>query len=77
MLSVVRKALALRLLALPAPRPTISQSHLPRSLVRFRRGGRKEGHGIYTWPDGATYEGKYKKGRRHGSGLQTMSDGAV
>lgn len=26
-------------------------------------------HGVYTWPDGSTYEGQVLNGRRHGFGL--------
>ena len=30
--------------------------------------GKKEGFGVWQWPDGSYYEGQWKEDRRHGEG---------
>ena len=37
----------------------------------------REGHGIYTWPDGAKYSGDFHKGLRSGQGRYEFKDGSV
>jgi hypothetical protein len=39
--------------------------------------GRKNGWGIYQWPDGGVYEGEWKDDNRHGQGKQTYADGRL
>lgn len=36
----------------------------------------ENGHGIYTFPDGSTYEGEWKDGKEHGQGTWTLPDGS-
>lgn len=31
--------------------------------------GRMQGQGVYTWPDGKIYEGKYLEDQKHGFGI--------
>lgn len=38
---------------------------------------KKEGHGIFYWPDGRKYEGKWKNGKQHGEGTYTSSSGKI
>jgi hypothetical protein len=33
------------------------------------------GKGVYTWPDGMTYDGEWKDGDMHGKGVRTWPDG--
>jgi len=40
-------------------------------------GGYKEGHGIFTWPNGDRYEGSFHRDHCHGFGVQTYSDQRV
>ena len=37
----------------------------------------KHGYGIYTWANGAKYEGEWKDAKLHGFGTYTFSDGRV
>ena len=39
-------------------------------------GGKREGFGIYQWPDGARYEGAYWDGKPHGMGTRVFASGA-
>ena len=39
-------------------------------------GFKKHGYGIYTWEDGAKYEGKWKDDMKHGKGVFTLPSGA-
>ena len=36
---------------------------------------KKEGHGIYEWPDGRKYDGTWADGKQHGVGTYIKADG--
>lgn len=36
-----------------------------------------QGHGIYTWANGAKYDGEYKDNKKNGHGLHTWPDGSM
>lgn len=36
---------------------------------------KRDGHGIYTWPDGTRYEGEWRNDKKEGRGTYTWSDG--
>jgi len=36
---------------------------------------KKEGQGIFYWPDGRKYEGGWKNGKQHGIGTYTSAGG--
>jgi hypothetical protein len=38
------------------------------------KNGKKNGFGIYLWPDGRKYEGYWKDGYQDGSGIFTYND---
>ncbi|UJR19977.1 hypothetical protein I4U23_023109 [Adineta vaga] len=37
--------------------------------------GKKNGQGVYTWPDGRRYEGQWKEDKQHGKGTLKWPDG--
>ena len=37
----------------------------------------KQGHGVYTWANGAKYDGEYKDNKKNGHGLHTWPDGSI
>ncbi len=41
----------------------------------FFANGVYDGYGIFTWEDGASYEGNWKDGKRHASGIYKSGDG--
>jgi len=36
-----------------------------------------QGHGVYTWANGAKYDGEYKDNKKNGHGLHTWPDGSM
>lgn len=40
------------------------------------RANLKQGHGVYTWPDGERYEGEFAADKMHGHGIFTSPRGA-
>ncbi len=36
---------------------------------------KKEGHGIFYWPDGRRYDGQWSDGKQHGVGIYTAASG--
>ena len=36
---------------------------------------KKNGKGVYTWPDGHRYEGQWKDDVKDGNGIETLTDG--
>jgi hypothetical protein len=36
---------------------------------------KKEGRGVYTWPDGRKYDGGWHGDQQHGEGLYTTANG--
>jgi hypothetical protein len=36
---------------------------------------KKEGYGVFVWPNGRKYAGYWKNGKQHGSGVMTGEDG--
>lgn len=39
------------------------------------RGGKSNGHGVLTWPDGSKYDGHWKDNKREGKGTWISADG--
>lgn len=39
-------------------------------------GRKREGHGVFVWPNGDRYKGEYVDNDRHGAGEQIWSDGS-
>lgn len=37
----------------------------------------QQGHGVYTWANGAKYDGEYKDNKKNGHGLHTWPDGSM
>ncbi|KAF4741144.1 hypothetical protein FOZ62_006983, partial [Perkinsus olseni] len=37
----------------------------------------KDGHGVFTWPDGRRYEGGWKAGKQNGRGIYRTAKGEV
>jgi hypothetical protein len=37
--------------------------------------GKKDGRGVFTWPDGTKYDGEFKDHGMHGYGVLTLTDG--
>jgi hypothetical protein len=46
-------------------------------LRRHLREDKRHGHGKFSWPDGALYEGEFRNGVREGHGLYLFSDGGT
>ena len=51
-----------------------------RPITTFRyegnmKGNVRDGHGVQTYADGATFEGEFRKNRFHGRGKLTLSNG--
>ena len=38
---------------------------------------KKEGYGIYFWPDGRKYSGRWKNGKQHGLGTYQDKNGII
>ena len=38
---------------------------------------KKEGHGVFTWPDNRQYDGQWKNGKQHGFGTYHSSKGEI
>ena len=38
---------------------------------------KKEGDGIFRWPDGRIYNGKWRDGKQDGDGIYTTSEGEI
>ena len=38
---------------------------------------KKEGQGVFTWPDGRKYDGHWKNGKQHGKGVYHSSKGEI
>lgn len=39
------------------------------------RDDKKEGYGIFKWPDGRCYKGSWKNGKQHGKGTYVAANG--
>ena len=43
--------------------------------IGMMRGGKKDGHGVLTWPDGGKYDGQWRNNKRDGKGTWITADG--